>query len=282
MSVADRARRAMSSLSPSEKQLARVLLADYPSIGLGTSADLGRAAEVSAATVVRFARSLGYGGFSELQSDLVSELSERGASPVTQYGDSRVRRKGADHWFDDAVAVTLGGATRSLEEIPKADLDAAVALLADPKRRVWVLGGRYSGFIARYFAFHLQQVRPGVLTPDNDVLAAPTVAIDTRRRDIAVVFDLRRYQSSTVQAARAMASAGATIICVTDEWLSPVADVAAVTLTTSVASAGPFDSAAGAFVLGELLVDGVLQSLGDTALRRMEQWERAGGEDVLT
>ena len=63
--------------------------------------------------------------------------------------------------------------------------------------------------------------------------------------------------------------------------VSPVADVSAVTLTTSVASVGPFDSAAGAFVLSELLVDGVLQSLGDEALQRMEQWERAGGEDVL-
>lgn len=282
MSVAERARRAMSNLSPGEKHLARVLLADYPSAGLGTSADLGRAAQVSAATVVRFARSLGYGGFSELQADLVAELSERGASPVTQYGGSRERRKGSGHWFDDAVTVTVGEAARSLGEIPKADLEAAISLLADPKRRVWVMGGRYSGFIARYFAFHLQQVRPGVMAPDNDVLAGPTAAIDMRRRDVALVFDLRRYQSSTVQAARAMASAGATVICITDEWLSPVADVSSVTLTTSVASVGPFDSAAGAFVLSELLVDGVLQSLGDTALRRMELWERAGGDDVLT
>lgn len=287
MSVAERARRAMSTLSPGEKQLARVLIANYPSAGLGTSADLGRAADVSAATVVRFARSLGYGGFSELQSDLVAELSERGASPVTQYGGSRERRTatsgaGPGHWFDEAVAVTVGEADRALRSIPKEDLDAAISLLADPKRRVWVVGGRYSGFIARYFAFHLQQVRPGVLAPDSDVLLGAAAAIDARRRDVAVVFDLRRYQSSTIQTARALAAVGATIVCVTDEWLSPVVDVSAVTLTTSVASVGPFDSAAGAFVLGELLVDGVLQSLGDSALRRMEQWERAGGEDVLT
>ncbi|MEO6019554.1 MAG: MurR/RpiR family transcriptional regulator [Knoellia sp.] len=281
MSVSDRVRRAMSTLSPGEKQLARVLLADYPSAGLGTSADLGRTADVSAATVVRFARSLGFGGFSELQADLVSELSERGASPVTQYGGSRERRPVTDHWFDDAVAVTVGEAERSLEAIPKGDLDASVALLADRKRRVRVLGGRYSGFVARYFAFHLQQVRPDVLVLGDDVIGGVAAAIDAQRRDVAVVFDLRRYQASTIAAARAMAGAGTTIVCITDEWLSPVADVSAVTLTTSVASVGPFDSAAGAFVLSELLVDGVLQSLGDEALQRMEQWERAGGEDVL-
>lgn len=306
MSVAERARRTMSSLSPREKQVARALLADYPSAGLGTSADVGRAARVSAATVVRFARSLGYDGFPQLQADLVSELSERGASPMSQYDGSRERRAGsaqpgqagqpgqsgqagqagqdghAEHWFDQAVAVTMGEATASLEALPRTDLDAAVALLADTRRPVLVIGGRYSGFIARYFAFHLQQVRPRVVVPDNDVLGVATAAIDTKKRDVVVVFDLRRYQSSTVEAARAMAARGAAVICITDEWLSPVADVATVTLTTSVASAGPFDSAAGAFVLSELLVDGALQVLGDSALRRMEQWERACGEDVLT
>jgi DNA-binding MurR/RpiR family transcriptional regulator len=282
VSVAERVRQAMSGLSPGEKHLARVLLADYPSAGLGTSAELGRAADVSAATVVRFARSLGFGGFSELQADLVAELSERAASPVTQFGGSRERRADTGHWFDEAVAVTAGEAERSLRAIPRPDLDAAVALLADRKRRVKVLGGRYSGFIARYFAFHLQQVRADVLALDNDALTGEAAAIDAHRRDVAVVYDLRRYQSSTVAAARAMAGAGTTIICITDEWLSPVADVSAVALTTSVASIGPFDSAAGAFVLSELLVDGVLQALGDDALRRMEQWERAGREDVLT
>ncbi|WP_158306121.1 MurR/RpiR family transcriptional regulator [Janibacter sp. HTCC2649] len=272
----------MSSLSPREKLLARALLSDYPSAALGTSSDFGRAANVSAATVVRFARSLGYGGFSELQAGLVAELSERAASPVSQYGESTDRRTGSRHWFDDAVAVTVGEAARSLEAIPKADIDAAVALLSDPKRRVCVLGGRYSGFIARYLAFHLQQVRPGVSTLDDAMNTGSSLAIDARRRDVAVIFDLRRYQSSTVEAAVALSAKGTTIICVTDEWLSPVADVATVTLTTSVASVGPFDSAAAAFVLAELLVDGVLQSLGQKALRRMEKWEQSSGEDVLT
>ena len=59
-SFALRLRRAMDRFTPSERQLAATLLADYPAAGLQSSVRLAEIAGVSTPTIVRMARKLGY------------------------------------------------------------------------------------------------------------------------------------------------------------------------------------------------------------------------------
>ena len=96
-----------------------------------------------------------------------------------------------------------------------------------------------------------------------------------------VVVDEGEPFAQTVERATVLAAAGVHILCITDEWLSPVAQVAEVVLPTSVLSSGPFDSAAAAFLLSELLVGAVLNRLGPDALVRMRRWEEASLHEVL-
>jgi len=277
-SVADVLRRDLARLTPQERRVARAMLADYPRAALRTSGELATAAGVSAPTVVRCARKLGFAGFTDLQSQVVDELSERQASPVTRFQE----RPGSDgHWLDRGLEAVVGGVTASLQAIPRAELDRAAELLSDDRLAVSAFGGRYSGLVARYLLMHLQQVRPGVRLQDELTLSGVGEIVDARRAELYVVYDLRRYQTSTVERARRLADAGARIICITDPWLSPVAQVADVVLPTAVHSDQAFDSAAAAFVLTELLVDGVLQHRGPAALDRMRRWDEVSRSAVL-
>ena len=119
MSVASRTRSSMGSLTAGERKVARALLADYPRAGLGSAADLAGAAGVSAPTVVRFARSLGFAGYSDLSVALVGELGERTSSPATKFA---ARRSSGD------VLRTVIGQIEKLGDIPAAEIDAAVGL----------------------------------------------------------------------------------------------------------------------------------------------------------
>ncbi len=280
MSIAEALKADLSAFSRQERRVARVLLADYPRAALGTSAELAAAAGVSAPTVVRFARSLGHSGFPALQQALLDELSERVTSPLSLYEDTRAHRA-RGHWLDRGVEVATSSITQSLTGIPKAELDAAVSLLADPRMRITTMGGRFSGHLAGYLARHLRQIRRNVSPPDDGNTIDAAGVIDADRRDVVVVYDFRRYQTTTVARATELAAAGAHIVCITDEWLSPVAQVAEVVLPTSVRSSGAFDSAAAAFVLTELLVDAVLDRLGPAAVERMRRWEAASADEVL-
>jgi DNA-binding MurR/RpiR family transcriptional regulator len=179
------------------------------------------------------------------------------------------------------VQVATTSITQSLAAIPRAELDAAVTLLADPRMRITAVGGRFSGYLAGYLARHLRQIRGNVSAPDDGRTIDAADVIDADRRDVFVVYDFRRYQTATVERATELAETGAHIVCITDEWLSPVAQVAEVVLPTSVRSTGAFDSAAAAFLLTELLVDAVLDRLGPTAVERMHRWEAASANEVL-
>ena len=279
-SVAEQLRRRMDELTPQERRAARALLADYPRAGLGTSADLAGAAGVSAPTVVRFARSLGFGGFAELQTALMAELTDRGEGPTARFA---ARRPAAadGHWLADGAAQVAEEVRRSLDTIPPSEVDAAVALLADPRRRITCIGGRYSNLVAQYLAFHLQQLRPGVGYHTDLHPFGPAYTIDADRRDVCVLFDVRRYQRGTVDLARRLKGRGAALIVITDPWLSPAAGVADIVLPTSVSSRSPFDSLATAFVLTELLVGAVLEALGEAGARRLREWDESTDYEML-
>jgi DNA-binding MurR/RpiR family transcriptional regulator len=280
VSVRDALEAGLASFSPQERRVARVLLADYPRAALGSSAELAAAAGVSPPTVVRFARTLGHPGFPALQQALLDELSERVASPLTRYDSTRAGRADG-HWLDRGVRIATTSIAESLTAIPRAELDAAVTLLADPRLRITAVGGRFSGHLAGYLTLHLRQMRPNVQPPDEEHTIGAADVMDADRRDVFVVYDVRRYQTRTVERAQHLADAGAHIICITDEWLFPVSQVAEVVLPTSVRSSGAFDSAAATFVLTELLVDAVLDRLGPAALERMRRWESANAHEVL-
>ena len=61
----------MDEFSNGERKVARALLAQYPTAGLTTVADLAASAGVSSPTVVRFVTRLGFTGFATFQRSLV-------------------------------------------------------------------------------------------------------------------------------------------------------------------------------------------------------------------
>ena len=81
--VAERISRLFETLTHAERKLSNVILDNYPVSGLGTITALAETAEVSAPTVARMARKLGYGGFPELQTALRTELEATLSSPIT-------------------------------------------------------------------------------------------------------------------------------------------------------------------------------------------------------
>src|SRR2546423_15660343 len=82
--VSARTNAALPALSRAERRVGRALLADYPSAGLASAARLAERAEVSPPTVLRFAQSLGYDGFTDLQVALPAELTGQSSGPVTR------------------------------------------------------------------------------------------------------------------------------------------------------------------------------------------------------
>jgi DNA-binding MurR/RpiR family transcriptional regulator len=278
--VAELIQARMTALRPAERRVALVLLADYPSAGLGTVADLAERVGVSAPSVMRFAQALGFDGFGALQASLRAELTRRAGGPL-----GRIRwqaEEGSNSELLIRRAAQLAELVQtSLAAIPPADLDATIALLADSSRRLFLAGGRFSRVVAQYLALHLERIRPKVLLLNDPLGADLHHLLDATRRDVFLLCDFRRYQCSTIELAKQVGCRGATIVLVTDGHLSPAAADAEVVLPVSVESPSPFDSMAAALVLTELLVIPVLERIGAPGHARMAAWEEHRSGDVL-
>ncbi len=268
-SVLERLRRRAATLTPGERKIARALIAEYPTAGLGTSAELARRAGVSAPTVVRFAVQLGFAGFRELQDAIRAELSERSASPLTL--ESVVASR--DFLCQQAWVTLGGGLQRTMSTILKADLDRAIDLLADRRLQIVSFGGRFTRLAAEYLDLHLRMIRPGTRFVSGRQQLDSGFLADVGPRTVCVTFDVRRYQDDVVALAELAAERGAKVILVTDPWMSPISAVADVVLGAAVESISSFDSMTSVFAVVDVLVAGLYARLEASARQRMERIE---------
>lgn len=278
--LADDIRQKLGDLSPAERKVARALLAGYPAAGFETVAVLAERAAVSAPTVIRFVNRLGYRGFPDFQAALREELDARNASPISLYESADFGRTDMDAAPDSALLrhgseVFTSAVTATLAELPPHDFEHAVRLLADGKRRITLVGGRFTHLLAQYLGLHLMQLRDDVrFLPDRDVERTAVLAALTRR-DVLVVFDYRRYESDKTTMAALVQEQGGKVVLFTDTWLSPATPHAEVVLPSRVAAPSPYDSLVPTLAVLETVVAGIMTLLGDDARKRMQH-----GEDV--
>jgi DNA-binding MurR/RpiR family transcriptional regulator len=274
LTVAERLQVRLGELTPSERKVARVLMAEYPVRGLQPVAKLAAAAGVSAPTVVRLVSKLSFDSYAGFQRSLKSEVTARLASPP---GTQAERAAGGTGCGDEPDALSRSerllcdGIRSSFARLQRADFEQAVCLLADQRRRVTLIGGRFSATLADYLAAHLRVLRPNVVSAAGG--DRTSVLLDIGRRDVLVAFDYRRYQHDTVRTAVAAKRQGAMLIAFTDPYLSPLAAHADVILTTGVRSPSPFAALTPAFALVETVVAALAERLGDQPLARIARYD---------
>ena len=158
-----------AELTPSERQLMSVLLADYPFAGLQPIHKLSERAQISAPSISRFVAKLGCAGFQEFQQKLVQELKEGDRSPI----DLGHRESLVDQEAPLASYLALVDKLNAEmgRRLSAAQFNRICELLSDPKRRIYLIGGRMSDSLADFFARHLRQVRKDVfhIPPDPEV-----------------------------------------------------------------------------------------------------------------
>jgi DNA-binding MurR/RpiR family transcriptional regulator len=230
--------------------------------------------------VLRLAQSLGYEGFTDLQVALRAELTARSNGPITRLPSVPA----ADGLLDRLLRQARGQndrAAETLAQLPASAVEAAVALLSDTTRTLYLNGGRFSHLLAMHLAAHLEQLRPGVR-----LLADPSgrdmgAMIELTRRDVVVLFDYHRYQRSAADLAARVHRAGATVLLITDDLACPIAPDAEVVLAASSTVGTTYQSMAAGFLLTELLIPLVMDAVGEPARTRMALWEEQRRTELL-
>lgn len=269
-SVAERIADRIGSMPAGERRAAQTLVAYYPLIGLKTVADFSAQAGVSSPTILRFVSRLGFHNYPEFQTALQEELAAQLQSPLTRSVEPLSQ---ATRGMSPGLQATLANIRDTFRHLSDSQADDIVALLANPRAKAFLVGGRFTDAIARYMAAHLTIIRPNVFHLAGQESNWRDRLIDMGKRDVLVIFDIRRYQESLVRFAEKAHGRSVEIVLFTDQWLSPIARFArhVVAGRTSVPSA--WDSSAALFVAAEAVIAGVTRRLETESAKRIREME---------
>jgi DNA-binding MurR/RpiR family transcriptional regulator len=250
-------------LTPTERRIAKAVLADPTLLAFGTVSDLAGRVGTSRPSIVRFAHKLGFEGYTGLQEQVRAGLSEQLSRP-----SQRIRHQ--DELLAPARAA-LEGAIGTLFEALSDDRLAALAAPIVRAKSVWILSGETSRAGAHALLSGMAMIRPGVhLIEEHSSAGDLSSALPG---DVGVVFDFARYRRHAITAARTLAEHGVDIVAITDGPFSPLASLTDTWCELKVLAIGPFDSSVPAVAIAELLVAHVATQLRDEARRRIDRTE---------
>lgn len=258
LAFSERLRQDGERFTKAERKVARVLRSEYPRAGLETLPALAKRTQVSAPTVLRLVAKLGYSGYGEFQAALVEEVNQRMSVPAGRVARRTTRMDDLSEGF----AEIAGGINRTDRRSSRGEFAQVVELLAHSGGSVFTVGGFESEFCSLHLANLLGQVRSGVHNLGRGIAGPPFEVLDLERGDVLIAFDFRRYQSGTLAMCRRAGAQKASVVVVTDRWLSPAAEDADHVLVCDSEGPGPFDSRTSVVAIIEVLVAEVTSLLG--------------------
>lgn len=267
-SITERISERIDAMPAGERRAAHTLIANYPLIGLKTVADFSQQAGVSSPTILRFVARLGFQNYAEFQTCLQEELAAQIQSPSSRAGYA-AGDAGPD--MPPTIEATLDNIRETFRHLSRKQLADCVDALSGSRGKLFLLGGRFTDPIARYMAAHLTIVRPDVFHLAGQESTWRDRLIDMGRRDVVVIFDIRRYQDSLGRFAERANRRGVQIVLVTDQWLSPIARFARHVIAARTAVPSAWDSSAALFVVAETLIGEVTRRLQAESARRIAE-----------
>ncbi|MGV8834370.1 MAG: MurR/RpiR family transcriptional regulator [Devosia sp.] len=273
-SVAGRIHDAIERLTAAEKRAARGLLGSYPTLGLAPVAEFAQQAAVSSATVLRFVAQLGYKSYPDFQRALREEMEQRSKSPLQRSPAGTGRSADDAQFLDHFIAQAAANLHEIAALVPASEFEAVCARLAETKGNCWLAGGRFTDFLAGYMEAHLRLIRSGVHRLEGRPAARTDQLLDVKAGDVAIIFDVRRYDPGLMDLAGALAARRAQIVLITDEWMSPVSRFAKLVLPGRTEMGRTWDSNGALLTLVEAVLARTTELAWPSASKRIGAIER--------
>ncbi|MGR4070324.1 MurR/RpiR family transcriptional regulator [Halomonas sp. LR3S48] len=244
-----------ASLSRRLQQTARFLLDHPQEVAFATVARLAEQAGVTPSTLIRFANSFGFKGFSEMQQLFRSRLVDE----LPNYTERIRAVRSATGETPDSTQLLweFAEANRDvLDQLPARidpqNLEHALDLL-EQAEIVHVLGTRRSFVVASYaaYAFHHIEKRAFLINGLGGMQGEQVKAIGAR--DALLVVSFSPYAEESRQAADEARQRGIPLVVITDSSLSPLARIADVALIVHEAEVKSFRGLAASLCLTQTL-----------------------------
>ena len=214
-----------SRMSATEKKIADIILANPKEAIYSTAASIARKARVADGSIINFANSLGYKGFSQLKINLAKSLpvySEANAISKDEEPKSALRKI-----IDNTTSVLEYTYSTINDEIKEA---AELLMAAD---KILVFGIAPSAYVAQDVAYRLMRIG---LPAQSMIESIVSCVFATQMTEKSVLFEISEGGRTVagLEVANAAKKKGAKIICITSCAGTPLVDISDVSLIATI------------------------------------------------
>ncbi len=239
------------NMTPSEQRIADYLI-QHPHESIRMSvAILAKVAKTSEATVVRFARSLGFKGFLEMKSELQRRASRELGIPLRH---SEANPEEGKNLLCAIADQELANIDRTLAQVSVTSLQAMSKALCEAKV-VYTLGSGASAMLAQIASYQLTlQGKRSIFLGHHFNSYEDQLRLAQNPDDVLWLFSFPPYSSTVVAAAQFAKSRGLNCIAITDRSVSPLVPLVNTALFAANDNIFPSNSLTGSLLLIRALV----------------------------
>jgi DNA-binding MurR/RpiR family transcriptional regulator len=210
-----------SSLNETNKKIADFILQNPEMATFSSLIEISKSVGVSDATLVRFARELGYKGFKELREDLLDYI-RRIIYPTQK--SSFINGVNKHPSIDLIMKKDIKYITNTMSKIDKQDFDTLIQLIFSAKR-IFCMGWGLSSFLAEYLSFSLQLLSFNAIPVIRERRPLVQQLLFIENDDLLIAFDLLLYSAEILEAVEYVhnKNVGANVVTFTNQPITQIA-----------------------------------------------------------
>lgn len=267
----------LGELSTAEQAVAAHLAAHPEQLPFETAESIAKRLGVSAMTVGRALKALGYRGLGDLRAEMRAEVPDAAVAPWVRRGSSSPVVKNVDRARAMRAETEAIEAVHAMAETPVWKRVVGSVAAAD---RVFVAGFQTERGLAIAFADQLAYVRSGVRYLSVADRAFADLRTEASERSCLVMVDSRRYSRWFRLLARKAVELRVPVVIVTDAYCRWANELSALSLRVRTDSGRFWDNNAPIASLLNLLLEDVIEQLGDAVYAHLDAASEFGAAFV--
>lgn len=265
-------------LTKAQQKIAEYFIQNPERVGMSSSMEVAKAIGVSDASITRFARAIGYEGFTDLKNDIYSSLANQATgglnslSLAERFEENRAKYSG-DGSPENYMRVLQYNLEWTFHQNSEERFQQVADMLCRAQHR-YVIGFRGCLGVAEQCAWLLRFLLDHVVSISDEGPGGIGSLQDVGAGDCVLFYSTSRYYKADLKIAQLAKKRGASLCVVTNGVLSPLAELADVLLIAETKHMSFFNSSAALNMISEYLVTKVAQAVPETYRQRASERDK--------
>jgi DNA-binding MurR/RpiR family transcriptional regulator len=231
--------------------------------------ELGKRVGVSDATIIRFAKAIGFDGYIDLKNAIKNSMKDIGA-PDKRLLKNWNRFKDSNDLVMQIAHTDVSNLENFLLNIDHDKIDKIVQSIFRAKT-IYFLGIGSSRVIAQFMAWHMRRMGFSVVNINDGGLVLFETLSATTKDDVLFTCSFPRYLKDTYHATQIAKNKGAKVITITDNELSDIGINSDLVLSTSIETPSFFNSYVVPMELCNILLMSILEKDKDKIYKKIKE-----------